>query len=293
MRSHAPRTPYEIARWAAGLISAFALAAPAVRAAELRVCADPNNLPFSNELRQGMENKLVERLAQRMGRDVVYTWRAQRRGFLRETLKAGACDVVPGFPEGMEGVATTKAYYRSAYAFVTRAGEPVLRSLDDEALKRLRIGVQIIGDDGWSTPPAHALARRGMVNNVRGYSVLGDYRESDPPARIIDAVRSGSIDVAIAWGPMAGYFASRADPRLVVTPLRDSEPNLPLRWSIAMAVRKEDTALRDALDEALVAERPYVVALLAAFAVPLVELPTGEADADHQPAIRHRALPEP
>ncbi|HEY8578515.1 MAG TPA: transporter substrate-binding domain-containing protein, partial [Beijerinckiaceae bacterium] len=136
---------------AVGLLAC--VAASAARADDLRVCADPNNLPFSNEAREGFENKLVERLARRMGREATFVWRAQRRGFLRETLKAGLCDVVAGLPAQMEGVLTTKPYYRSAYVFVSPPAATPLRSLDDPALKTLRVGVQLIGDDGWSTPP--------------------------------------------------------------------------------------------------------------------------------------------
>jgi ABC-type amino acid transport substrate-binding protein len=126
----------------------------------LRVCADPNNLPFSNERGEGFENKLAEMLAADLGAELRYTWWAQRRGFFRNTLRAGSCDVVLGVPAGFELALTTSPYYRSTYAFVSRKDRHLgVRSFDDEALRRLKVGVQLVGDDGANTPPAHALAR--------------------------------------------------------------------------------------------------------------------------------------
>ncbi|HEX5514797.1 MAG TPA: transporter substrate-binding domain-containing protein, partial [Gammaproteobacteria bacterium] len=132
-------------------------------ARELRVCADPNNLPFSNRAGEGFENKLVELVARELGATVHYTWWAQRRGFVRNTLKAGECDLVAGVPSNMEMLLTTTPYYRSGYVFVTRVNGPLVRSLDDPLLRQVTVGVQLIGDDGANSPPAHALARRGVV----------------------------------------------------------------------------------------------------------------------------------
>ena len=172
----------------------------------LRVCADPNNLPFSNEREEGFENRLAELLARELGAErVEYTWWAQRRGFFRNTLNAGLCDVVMGVPSSVELAATTRPYYRSTYVFVTRADRGLdIRSLDDEALRRVRVGVSIIGDDYANAPPAHALAQRGIVGNVVGFSVYGDYAQPNPPARIVEAVAAGDVDVAVVWGPLAG-----------------------------------------------------------------------------------------
>ncbi|HYZ48732.1 MAG TPA: hypothetical protein VE567_07555, partial [Sphingomonas sp.] len=155
-----------------GLALILALFAAPASAAELRVCADPNNMPFSNARREGFENKLVERIAADWNMTVRYTWWAQRRGNVRNTLKAGACDLIPGIGSGVDMVAVTRPYYRARYMFVTRADRGLhLSSFDDPRLKTLRIGVQMIGDDGANTPPAHALARRGIVENVRGYLI--------------------------------------------------------------------------------------------------------------------------
>ena len=144
-------------------------------ARELRVCADPNNLPFSNQRGEGFENRIAEIVAEELGATVAYTWWAQRRGFVRNTVNAGACDLIPGTVFGADGLRTSRPYYRSSYVFLTRADRgPDVESLDDPALRTATIGVQLVGDDGSNTPPAHALARRGVVNNVRGFMVYGD-----------------------------------------------------------------------------------------------------------------------
>jgi mxaJ protein len=241
----------------------------------LRVCADPNNLPFSNERREGFENRLAELIARDLHTTVQYTWWAQRRGYVRNTLKAGRCDVIMGVPTGLGPVLVTRPYYRSSYAFVTRRGGPRIESLDDARLRRLRVGVQIIGDDFANAPPAMALSHRGIVRNVRGYSVLGDYREPNPPSRIIRAVANGEIDVGIAWGPLAGYFAQRSAVPLRVTPVSPEVdvPYLPFVFDIAMGVRREDAALRDRLDAVLLRRQPEIDRLLAAYGVPRADTP--------------------
>jgi mxaJ protein len=241
----------------------------------LRVCADPNNLPFSNDKEEGFENRIAEVIAEELGATLSYTWWAQRRGFLRNTLKAGTCDLVIGLPKGVEGVATTSAYYRSSYVFVTRGEVP--SSFDDPVLREATLGVQLVGDDGWNTPPAHALARRGIVGNVRGYHLYADYTLPNPPARIIDAVASGEIDVAIAWGPLGGYFAMRDPVPLSVRPVAPTldTPDLPMTFSIAAAVRKADTALRDETEAALTRRRADIERILGEYGVPRLPLTPG------------------
>jgi mxaJ protein len=237
----------------------------------LRVCSDPNNLPFSNERRQGFENELASMLARDMGARLEYTWWAQRRGFFRNTLNAGACDVVMGVPTSFELSWTTRPYYRSTYVFVTRrASRFNIRSFDDPQLQKLTIGVQLIGDDGANTPPAHALAARGIVRKVRGYPVYGNYSQPNPPARIIDAVANGDIDVAVAWGPMAGYFATREPAALDITPVSPQVdlPFLPFVFDIGMGVRRGDTARRDLLNRFIEVHQPEITRLLARYGVP-------------------------
>jgi mxaJ protein len=241
----------------------------------LRVTADPNNLPFSNERREGFENRIAELIARELDANLEYSWRAQRRGFFRETLKEDRCDLVLGVPAHFDMALTTSPYYRSSYVFVFRADKKLnLRSLDDPALRDLKIGVQMIGNDGRNTPPAHALANRGIIGNVVGYTVYGDYAEENPPARIIDAVSDGEIDVAIVWGPLGGYFAKRAKVPLTVRPVEPAaDPHLPFTFSIAMGVRKNDKPLRDELDALLNRKHHEIEAILNDYGVPQVPDP--------------------
>jgi mxaJ protein len=245
----------------------------------LRVCADPNNLPFSNEKGEGFENRLAELVARDLGRRVQYTWWAQRRGYVRNTLKAGRCDVLMGVPTGLGPVLTTRPYYRSTYAFVSRQSTPRIASLDDPRLRTLHVGVQIIGDDFANAPPATALTNRGIVRNVRGYSVFGDYREPNPPSRIVRAVADGEIDVAIVWGPLAGYFARRSTVPLRVVPVTPEidVPYLPFVFDIAMGVRRGDTTLRHTLDTVIVRRRRDIDRLLAEYGVPRADTPVSSS----------------
>jgi quinoprotein dehydrogenase-associated probable ABC transporter substrate-binding protein len=259
-------------RW---LLVALALGgcSPGNAVRELRVCSDPNNLPFSNQRQEGFENRLAQLIASDLGATVKYTWLPQRRGFVRNTLGAGACDVIMGMPAGAERVLTTQPYYRSSYVFVYRKDHHLaIRSLDDPALRKLKIGVQLIGDDYANTPPVHALSRRGIVGNLVGFSVFGDYSQENPPARVIDAVVSGQVDIALAWGPLAGYFAQRSGADLVVIPVSPAAdpPSLKFTFDIALAVRPGNVALRDELDRVLQQRRPEIRRVLTEFGIPLV-----------------------
>lgn len=250
-----------------------ALTAVAAEARTLRVCADPNNLPFSNERREGFENKLVELIAADLGAKVEYVWRAQRRGVIRDGLNGGECDLIPGVATALEMLATTRPYYRSSYMFVTRSDAGLdIASLDDERLRALKVGVQLVGDDGSNTPPAHALARRGIITNVRGYMLYGNYEEANPPARIVDAVASGEVDVALVWGPLAGWAAkSSAVPLALapVTPWLDG-PQWPMVFDVSVGLRRADRELRSEIEAVLAARRTEIEALLASYGVPLL-----------------------
>jgi mxaJ protein len=239
----------------------------------LRVCADPNNLPFSNQARQGLENKLAELVAADQGKEVEYVWWAQRRGNVRETLKAGRCDVVPGVGAGLDMLATTRPYYSSTYVAVTRVDRNLaIESFDDPRLRKLRIGVQLIGDDFSNTPPAHALSSRGIVGNVRGYMVYGDYSGAAPQADIVRAVASGEVEVAFVWGPVAAYFA-RSQPvplRLTKLPPVDRASQLPMAFAVAMGTRRGEPELKARLEATLARRQPEIKRLLASYAVPLV-----------------------
>jgi len=240
---------------------------------ELRVCADPNNLPYSNDRHEGFENKLAELIARELGATLSYTWWPQRRGFIRNTLREQKCDLVMGVPTSYELVLTTRPYYRSTYVFVYRKDRGYqIRSLDDPILRELKIGVHIIGDDYNNSPPAHALGRRQIVKNVVGYSVYGDYSEPNPPARLIEAVARGDVDVAIAWGPIAGYFAKQESVPLELVPVSPSIdlPFLPFVYDISMGVRREDEAFKEELEAILVRRQAEIREILESYGVPLV-----------------------
>jgi mxaJ protein len=253
-------------------IAGASLKMPTARTA-LRVCADPNNLPYSNAKGEGFENELATMVGKELGRPVHYTWWAQRRGFLRSTLKDSLCDVVMGLPSSIEMVRRTKPYYRSTYVFVTRKDRGLnLRSLDDSALRDLRIGVPMVGDDYASTPPAAAMIKRGMARNLVSYSVYGDYGKPNPPAQLIQAVRDGDVDVAMAWGPLAGYFARDGD-SLVITPVTPQIdlPFMPMTFDIAMGVRQSDSQFAARLDTIIDRRRGSIDSLLARYGVPRLD----------------------
>ena len=259
--------------WIAATFFAFPLLASTP---PLRVCADPNNLPYSNRRGEGFENRIARLVAKELGTTVEYTWWAQRRGFVRNTLKAGKCDVIIGVPASFELTATTRPYYRSSYVFVTRRDRNLqISSFDDARLRQLRIGVQLIGDDGANSPPAHALANRGIVEHIVGIPVYGDYAKKDPSRAIVDAVTSGRVDVAAVWGPIAGYYARHA--QLALTPVSPQIdlPYLPFVFDISMGVRRGDDDLRARLDAILQRKAPEIDAILREYGVPRVDRTRG------------------
>lgn len=256
------------------LLLTLCIACTGVEHRVLRVCADPNNLPFSNARQEGFENRIVEIVARELDAKIEYTWWAQRRGFVRNTLRADQCDLIPGVPSSFELALTTRPYYRSTYVFVSRTDRVIAtRTFDDDELRSLRVGVQLIGDDYTNSPPAHALANRGIINNVVGYSVIGDYAQDNPPARIMDAVREGDIDVAVVWGPLAGWYATGYPGTFSLTPVspRIDLPFLPFVFDIAMGVRREDTTLRDEIDLILRNNASEITRVLQGYGVPLSE----------------------
>jgi mxaJ protein len=283
---------YSVSRWfASGLMAAAALAAvpgvfgqeaAPVVARKLRVCADPNNLPFSNERQEGFENRIASLIAKDMGRDVEYFWFPQREKFFRQTLDRGACDVVMGVPTGLDEAATTRPYYRSTYVILSRKASHLdIKSLDDPRLRKLRIGVQILGDEKDSLPPVHALIRRGIVKNLVGFSIFGNLTEKDPAADVIRALAEGKVDVAIVWGPLGGYFSRESPVPLEVTPLADDakDPDLPFHFDIAIGVRANDKALRNVLDEELARRRTEIEDILRSYGIPQITLPAETAQA--------------
>lgn len=253
-----------------------------VRPRVLRVCADPANLPYSNDREQGFENEIARFLARDLHATLSYTWWAQRRGFLRNTLNAGLCDVVLGVPVGLERALLTEPYYRSSFAFVTRRDRQLgdLRSLDDARLRELKIGVPLAGDDGANPAPAHALSRRGIVSNVIGFSLWGEYERKLPAA--VEAVERRTLDVALLWGPLAGASAKKSPEPLTVRLLNEQQDaGIPLAFSIAMAVREGDAPLAAELNGVIRRRRAALNQILRSAGVPLLELEPKNREPHH------------
>ena len=242
---------------------------------ELRVCADPSNLPYSNRAGQGFENQIASFVARAMHARLRYTWSAQRRGFIRNTLDARACDAIIGVPSGVAGVRTTRPYYRSGFAFVSRADRELsnLRSIADERLKSLRIGVPLAGDDGANPAPVMALSRRGIIWNLSGFPLWVRAEGPLPPA--IASIVRGETDIAILWGPVAGAAARNSLVPLHVQPLREEEDGgIPFAFSISMAVRRDDAALVEKLDAIIERHEKALASILRNAGIPLLRLPT-------------------
>jgi mxaJ protein len=237
----------------------------------LRVCADPQNMPFSNRKREGFDNKIADVIARELGDSVSYAWWPSRRGYLRNTLSAGTCDLVIGVPIGFDPVATSKPYYRSTYYIVTRADKKLgITSLDDTRLKKLRVGVNLLDGDYTNTPPAHALSAHGITGTgVVGFP--GFYDDEHQPGEIVDSLAKGNIDVALVWGPIAGWFAKKSGVPMSLTALPDSDSaDLPFAYSVAIGTRRSDRELRTLIDEILVRKKPEIDKILLEYNVPTV-----------------------
>lgn len=244
---------------------------PGVASPPLRVCSDPNNLPYSNQQQQGFENQLASLIGKDLNRQVTYFWFPQREKFFKQTLNNGVCDVVMGVPVGFDEADVTQPYYRSTYVFVSRHDRNLhISSLDDPRLRHLRIGVHILGEQDDSLPPVHALTSRGIVRNLVGYSIFGNLSENNPPADLIEAVQKRDVDIAVAWGPLAGYFAKQSQVPLDIAPIqRDTKnPTLPLVFSIGIGVRPGDVALKQQLESELVRRHQEVQQILSSFGIP-------------------------
>src|SRR5258708_105814 len=248
---------------------------PPRQASDLRVCADPDDMPFTNSQGEGFENKIAQLVARDLNATVINYWWPSRRGVLRNSILGGFCDVMIQAPVGLDPVATTKPYYRSTYYFVFRADRGLqLRSLDDTLLKRLKIGVNMIGYDYTNTPPAHALSSRGIVGLVGFGNFLNPDPKADHPDDIIKAVAKDSIDVAIVWGPLAGYWAKQQPVPLTLgaLPGSDAVSGMPFAFSMAMAVRHRDKALKATLDSVIDRRHGEITEILRQYNVPMIEM---------------------
>lgn len=251
--------------------AALALAAAGAAAQSLRVCADPDNLPYSRADGSGFENRIARLIAEDFGLPLEYAWLADRRGFVRKTMGAGLCDLIIGVPVEFERTLNTRPYYRSSYMLVESASDRAPpRSFDDPRLRHWRIGVQLVGDDLATTPPGHALAQSGVVDNVVGYPIPGD---EPAAARIVHALARGELDAAFVWGPQAGYYARQAGLPLQLhyVPPPPTLRRQPFSFAIAMGVRRGDETLRARLDDFIVRRQADLDRILADYGVPRVE----------------------
>ena len=228
-------------------------------------------MPAADDKLEGFDNKIAALMAKDLGDSVTYTWWPTRRGFVRNTLSASDCDVVFGVPKGYDLVLATKPYYRSAYVAVTRHDRHLkITSLDDSALKSLKIGVTQFGDDYTNTPPAQALGARGINKSVVGFTSF--YDSEHRPSEIIEAVAKGRIDVALAWGPLAGYFAKHSAVPLDLTVLPDTDraTGFPFAYELTLGVRRADRGLRDTLNTLIDRHRADIDAILHDYGVPVL-----------------------
>ncbi len=233
----------------------------------LRVCADPNNMPFSNEKGEGFENKIAELFAKKLGKDLAYTWFPGVTGFVRNTLGAHKCDVIIGFPQGDEIVQNTNPYYRTVYSLVFKPGTGLdgVAALSDPRLKDKRIGV-VAG-----TPPADHLVRNGLMEHLRSYPLLVDTRVDSSARAMISDLEAGKIDAGVLWGPMAGYYASRSDPPLQVVPLLEEAARPRLAYNITMGVRASDQEWKRLLNRMIRDNQQSMDEIMLGFGVPLLD----------------------
>jgi mxaJ protein len=232
----------------------------------LRVCADPDDLPFSNAARAGFDDKIAEDLGRDLERPVVFVWARARRGFLREQFNRNACDVIMGVPAGMKNVRSTIPYYRSSYVFVTRRSEHLpLTRLDDPAIGRQRIGLQILEEN--LSPPSLPLIRSGHAAQFVGFDSFGT-RGGD----IVRAVADKRVGFSVVWGPLAGYYAARQNIPLTLSPVKPAvdSSGIPFSFAITIAVHRNDARLADDLNGAIRRNRDKISALLMAYHVPLI-----------------------
>lgn len=236
----------------------------------LRVCADPDNLPFSNQAGEGVENKLAELLAKQWNARLEYVWWAAPRGLIR-MLNGMYCDVIMQAPSEFDMAGVTRPYFRTSYVIVQRRNVAhQVTSLDDPALKTMKIGVHLFAADGENTPPAMALSAHGVVGNLVGFPTvyMGGMNHPDD---IIKAVVSDSIDLAIVWGPIAGYYAQKESPPLTVVPLGAREGPLRLDFRITMGVRFQEPEWRHTINNLLRTKQNDINSILLSYGVPLLD----------------------
>ena len=232
-----------------------------------RVCADPRNMPFSNETGDGFENKIAELFAERLQKKLDYAYYPGATGFVRNTLGAHRCDVIMGFPQGDDVAQGTNPYYRTAYALIAKRGSGLdgVTTLEDERLKRKHIGI-VAG-----TPAATYMAMDGLMAKAKPYPLMTDTRVDSSAEAMINDLNSGNIDAGILWGPMAGFYAKKANPPLHVTPLVKEKTGPRLVYRIGMGVRPADQNWKRQLNRLIEENQPAINKILLDFGVPLLD----------------------
>lgn len=278
MSSRCPESAHAL-RWYLTALCVLCLTWPLLAAADgangertLRVCAHPDNLPFSAQDESGFDNKVARVIADELHAKLEFVWFQPQHGLVRKTLTDNVCDALIGLPQGYEGIAASTPYYRSRYVFVYPRNAAVAPSFDDPAFLQERIGVQLIGDDMAATPPGHVLAAAHAAH-VIGFPVYGD---GPAAARLIDAIASGDLDAAVAWGPAAGFFAAKAARPLAIAPAMAPPMfvrTLPFEFSMVVAVRKKDEALKKDIDAAITRRQGDIDRILASYHVPRADRP--------------------
>ncbi|WP_321342195.1 quinoprotein dehydrogenase-associated putative ABC transporter substrate-binding protein [Breoghania sp.] len=249
--------------------------APHVQAAEtvnpdvvdrttLRVCADPGNLPYSNDKGEGFENKIAEIIAEELDVPIAYTWFPQTIGFVRRTLGEKRCDLIIGVAATNELMQNTNPYYNSTYVMVYRAGADLTGSLGDPALKGMRIGVQP------RTPVASLIARHGLLGHMKSYPLVVDTRREKPVRQMVSDVSSDKLDVALVWGPLAGYWVREIDPSLKMVPVAP-EAGTRLSYLMSMGIRYNEPDWKHALNRILRKRKDDIAAVLTAYNVPMLD----------------------
>ena len=233
----------------------------------LRVCADPRNLPFSNEKGEGFENKLAVFFADKLHKKLDYVYYPQATGFVRMTLGAHRCDVIMGFPQGDELVQGTNPYYRTAYALIAKPGSGLeeVATLEDQRLKGKRIGI-VAG-----TPPATYMAANGLMSNAKPYPLMIDTRVDSSAEAMINDLNKGEIEAGVLWGPMAGFYARKSNPPLHVTPLVKETSGPRLVYRIGMGVRSADQNWKRLLNRLIQENQPEINRILLDYGVPLLD----------------------
>jgi quinoprotein dehydrogenase-associated probable ABC transporter substrate-binding protein len=261
--------------WITALVGLAFVCARAAVAAEtadvvdrtaLRVCADPSDLPYSDQKQQGFENKIADLLAKSLALKVEYTWFPQIIGFVRNTLQAYRCDLVMGTVAGDEIMQTTNPYYFTTYVMVYRSDKGyAFKTLDDPGLTKLRLGVVS------ATPPSDLLVRHDLMAHTKPYQLTVDTRVESPTHQMIKDVVDGTIDVGLLWGPIAGYYTKHDKLPLTLVPLAD-EPGAPrMKYHIAMGVRGNEPDWRRRINAVILKEKPQITAILRDYGVPLLD----------------------